>query len=178
MRLYPILALSAFGIVACEGGPPAPPPHKLPLIAESGTVLRTEVPAALLAEIVARAAALPATGKTRLAALPIVTDAPPAAPPDGGAAGVRFDGDAVDAAMDALGAIIRAAHATPAAAASGSRPFVSYTVRLDRGTTVQIAQPWHPGEQIVGPRERAAIRLVGGSRRVLPEDASLPPPAR
>jgi hypothetical protein len=175
MRRYPILILSVLGLAGCAGGSSAPRFGAAAATADgSGTVLHTEVPRALLAEIVAKAAALPVNRKTRLAALSVLTDAPPPAAADAGGAGGTFDADAVEAAMDVLGAIIQAARAAPAAPPSGAVPLVSYTIRLDRGTTVEIAQPWHPGEQIIGPRERAAIRVVHGARKVVPEDTILP----
>jgi hypothetical protein len=54
-------------------------------------------------------------------------------------------------------------------------PVVEYTVVLDNGPTIGLAQYWYPNEFILQANDRAAIHLVnGGAARVVPE-GSIPP---
>lgn len=70
-----------------------------------------------------------------------------------------------------IGAAISAA-TTPQIVAP---PVLEYTVVLDNGPTIDLAQYWYPNEFILQANDRAAVRLVnGGAARVVPE-GSIPP---
>lgn len=85
--------------------------------------------------------------------------------------GYYYTGEIINDIFGVLGAANEAAIAE---AEEAQLPTVEYTVVLNSGPTIDLTQIWYTGDRVLAPNERAAVRVVSGMARAIPED-TIPP---
>jgi outer membrane lipoprotein SlyB len=85
----------------------------------------------------------------------------------GGVAGSQFGHGGGNVAATLAGVVIGALAGIFTEQAVGDRPGLEYTVTMQNGSTIQVAQERNEGDRVLQPGERVMVQATGATQRVL-----------